>query len=49
MATKDLTQEKKLKYNQYHRHYYHRKRAEQKALVEKMIENKFKSEIRGGM
>lgn len=49
MKTRDLPEEKRLKYNKYHREYYHKKKAEKKALAEKLlIEQKLKEEIKGG-
>jgi hypothetical protein len=45
----ETPEEKRLKYNKYHREYYHRKKAEKKALAEKLlIEQKLKEEIKGG-
>ena len=52
MKTKNLSDEERLKYNQYHRSYYHRKKAEREAKAEKerlkAIEEKFNNEIKGG-
>ena len=46
------TEEQRLQYNQYHREYYHKKKAEKKAKLEqemlKALEEKYKHEIKGG-
>ena len=49
MKSRSFTEEQRLRYNQYHREYYYRKKAEKKALAEKLlIEQKLKEEIKGG-
>ena len=50
MRTRDLPEEKRLKYNKYHREYYHRKKAEKKAKLERLVKQNLKNEfkIEGG-
>ena len=46
MRTRDLPEEERLKYNQYHRNYYHRKKAEKKAELERLVKQNLKNEIK---
>ena len=52
MSKRNRTDEQRLRYNQYHREYYHRKKAEKAEKAEqerlKAIQEKFNNEIEGG-